>query len=71
MDRAAALELLEAQRDEVLRLFVGILDDLTRGAPHVPDRQRHPELAALRLGELRGLHPLLDEVELSLADRCP
>ena len=69
MDRAAALELLEDHRDEALRVLVGVLEDLTRGASHVADRRRHPELAALRLGKLGGLHPLLGDANLHAVSR--
>src|SRR5277367_2780425 len=69
MDRAAALELVEDQLHDVARLLVRVLDDLARSAGDVADRPEHPELAALRLGELGSMHPLLDEVEFGLADR--
>ncbi len=33
-------------------------------------RHVHSELPALRLGKLAGVHPLLDDVQLGLADRA-
>ena len=46
----------------------GIQHHLTGGTARQPGRQRHRQLAAAGLGDPPGPHPLLDQVQLSLAD---
>ena len=66
--RAQSLEQAEDQTDHIAHLLVGIQHHLAGGTAHQPGRQRHRQLAAAGLGDPPGPHPLLDQVELSLAD---
>ena len=49
-------------------LLVRIQHHFTGQTAHQPGRQRHRQLAAAGLGDPPGPHPLLDQVQLSLAD---
>ena len=53
----------------MLRLLVGVEDDLAGRAADVSDRQRDRQLAALGLGQLARQHPLPDQVQFCLAHR--
>ena len=53
----------------MLRLLVGVEDDLAGRAADIADRQRDGQLAALGLGEPARQHPLPDQVQLCLAHR--
>lgn len=69
-DRAQPLEGVEDQPDDRLHLLVGIQNHLTGGTADESDRQRHRQLPAPGLGDPPGPHPLLDQVQLGLADRA-
>ena len=67
--RAQPLEQVEDQADHGLDLLIGIQGHLARGAAHETGRQRHGQLPPPGLGQPPRPHPLLDQVQLSLADR--
>ena len=69
VEGAQPAEGAEDQADNMLRLLVGIEDDLAGRAADVADRQRDRQLAALGLGEPARQHPLPDQVQLCLAHR--
>ncbi len=68
--RAQPLEQLKDQPDHGAHLLVRIQHHLAGGTAHQPGRQRHGQLTAPGLGDPPGPHPLLDQVQLSLADRA-
>ena len=69
VERPQPPESAEDEADDVLRLLVGIEDDLAGRPACIPDRQRDRELAALGLGKLARQHPLPDQVQFCLAHR--
>ena len=69
VERSQPAEGAEDEADDVLRLLVGIEDDLAGRPAGVPDRQRDRELAALGLGQLARQHPLPDQVQFVFAHR--
>jgi hypothetical protein len=68
--RAQPLEQVKDQADHGLHLLIGIQGHLARGAAHETGRQRHGQLSPPGLGQPPRPHPLLDQVQLGLADRA-
>ena len=66
--RAQPLEQAEDQAYHGAHLLIRIQHHFTGQTAHQPGRQRHRQLAAAGLGDPPGPHPLLDQMQLSLAD---
>src|SRR5215831_2628503 len=69
MHRALAVELVEDQPHHSLDLLVRIDGRLTAGQRDVADGRRAKQLTATGLVDPALVHPLLEDVQLGLADR--
>jgi hypothetical protein len=62
------MELLEHQPDHLLQASIRIEAEADVPVPGVADRDRDPQLAALRFRSCRLIHPGSDDSQLELAD---